>query len=137
MIMIIHTGENIMESPMEIWDDIEEAREKLRLKRRQISGGDIEDEIVLKTKSLIYLADEAFELMEDTLEKVQDKIVDEVVEPAEKAPEAVVEEIKELRSTINEKRKLITLDKMEDKAEDVWDDIEERFERIMGRIKKK
>ena len=95
-----------MESPMEIWDDIEEAREKLRVKRRQITGGDIEDEIVLKTKSLIYLADEAFELMEDTLEKVQDKVIDEAIEPAESAPEAIVEEIKELRSMIREKRRL-------------------------------
>lgn len=126
-----------MESPMEIWDDIEEAREKLRVKRRQITGGDIEDEIVLKTKSLIYLADEAFELMEDTLEKVQDKVIDEAIEPAESAPEAIVEEIKELRSIIREKRRLITLDKLEDKAEDVWDDVEERFEKIVGRIKKK
>jgi hypothetical protein len=126
-----------MEGPMEIWDDIEEAREKLRMKRRQITGGDIEDEIVLKTRSLIYLVDEGFEMMEDTLEKIQDKVMDEAVDTAESAPEAVVEEIKELRSIIREKRRLITKDKLEDRIEDAWDDIEERFENILGRFKKK
>ena len=126
-----------MDSPMEIWDDIEDAWEKLRIKRRQITGGDIEDEIVLKGKSVAFLADEAFELTEDTLTKVLTEM-HKGFSTRKRDPrvEELEEDLKELISILNEKRRMITQEKLEDKVEEVWDDIEERFEKIIGKGKK-
>jgi hypothetical protein len=127
-----------MESPMEIWDDIEDAWEKLRIKRRQITGGDIEDDIVLKGKSIVYLSDEAFELAEDTLTKVlteMDKGFS--TRKRDQRIEELEDDLKELISILNEKRRMITQEKLEHKVEEVWDDIEERFERIIGKGKEK
>ena len=91
---------------------------------------------MLKTRSVLHLADEAFELMDKTLGRVHDRAVDEDIDTEESIPEEIVDEIRELRSIILEKRRLITANKLEEKAEDLWDDIEDRFEKILGRIKK-
>ena len=120
-----------MEDPREIWEDIEEAREKLRVKRRQITGGDIEDDILLKGKSVVYIADEAFEHMEDSLGSILYGIQDGLYSRKDKElDDRISEELKDLMSVIKEKRRMITHEKVEDKLEDIWEDIEERFEGI-------
>ena len=120
-----------MEGPKEIWEDIEETREKLRLKRRQITGGDIEDEIVLKGKSVVHLADEAFEHMEDSIGGILFGIQDGLYTKKDREfDEKISGELRDLVSVVKEKRRMITYEKVEDKLEDIWDDIEEKFEGI-------
>ncbi len=67
-----------MENPKDLWDDIEELRERIRIKRRQITGGDIEDDITLKGESVVYLLDEAYDQLEEQLGKIYDNIMDRV-----------------------------------------------------------
>jgi hypothetical protein len=123
-----------MEDAREIWEDIEEAREKLRVKRRQITGGDIEDEVVLKSESVVYLIDEAFDLMDSNLGAILKGLQDGLYSKKEDDDhEGIEEDLQDLVSIIKEKRRIITHEKLEDKLEDLWEDIEDRFEKLIGR----
>ncbi|MGA1866624.1 MAG: hypothetical protein ACMUFK_04065 [Thermoplasmatota archaeon] len=128
-----------MEGPKEIWDDIEEFFESMNVRRRQITGGDIQDEIVLKGKSIVYLMDEAYDLMDENLGKIHDRILDGVYDlglGARENLDDVADDIKGLREHIEEKRKRVK-DEDDDYEEfDLLDEMQVRFSEIIGKLRK-
>jgi len=128
-----------MEGPKEIWDDVEEFFEGINTRRRQITGGDIEDDIVLKGKSIIFLMDEAYDLMDEDLGKIYGKIMDGVYDlglGARENLDDVADDIKGLRQHIEDRRKRVK-DEDDDYQEfDLLEEIQEKLSEIRDKIRK-
>ncbi|MGA1819739.1 MAG: hypothetical protein ACMUHU_01890 [Thermoplasmatota archaeon] len=128
-----------MDRPKEIWDDVEEFFEKINIRRRQITGGDIEDDIVLKGKSIVFLMDEAYDLMDDNLGRIYDSIMGGVYDlglGAREDLDDVADEIKGLREHIEERRKRVKDEKDEYQESNLLDEMQERLSEIVKKLKK-
>ena len=127
-----------MDSPRELWEDLEEFFERINIRRRQITGGDIEDDLVLKGKTLVFFMDEAYDLMDENLGKIYDRIMDGVYDlglGAHDDIEGVADEIKGLREHIEESRKKVADEEVEYEETDLLDEVQDRFSSIMKRFR--
>jgi len=128
-----------MDGPKEIWDEIEEFFEGINIRRRQITGGDIEDDIVLKGKTLVFLMDEAYDLMDEDLGKIQDQIMAGVYDlglGAREDLDDVADDIKGLRQHIEERRKRVKDEEDDYEESNLLDEIQEKLSEIMGKLRK-
>ena len=128
-----------MEDPREIWDDIEEFFERINIRRRQITGGDIEDDIVLKGKSIVLLMDEAYDLMDENLGSIYDRIMDGVYDlglGARENLDDVADEIKGLREHIEMRRKRVKDEEDEYQESDLLEEIQDKVSEIMKKLRK-
>jgi hypothetical protein len=126
-----------MEEPREIWDDIEEMVEKINIKRRMITGGDIEDDITLKGKTFVYMLDEAYDQFDEMLGGIYDNIMDGVYDlglGARENLDELADEIKGLREHLDEKRKE-EAESEEEENFDLLDELHDRWEGILKRFK--
>ncbi|MBN1389300.1 MAG: hypothetical protein JXA22_01515 [Candidatus Thermoplasmatota archaeon] len=127
-----------MEGPVELWDDIEEFFEKVRVRRRQFTGGDIEDEIALRGKTMLYLMDEAYDMMDENLQKIYERIMDGVYDLGLGARgdfDDVADGIRGLREHIEEKRKNIKDENDKYGESELLDEIQERLSNIRRKLK--
>ncbi|MGA1792928.1 MAG: hypothetical protein ACMUHM_03165 [Thermoplasmatota archaeon] len=128
-----------MDSPKEIWEDVEEFFEGINIRRRQITGGDIEDDIVLKGKSIMFLMDEAYDLMDENLGKMYESIMGGVYDlglGARENLDDVADEIKGLREHIEERRKRVKDEEDDYEESDLLEEIQEKFSGIMEKLRK-
>jgi len=125
-----------MEGPGKLWEDIEEMLEKIRVKRRKITGGDIEDDITLKGKTLVYMIDEAYDQYDEMLGRIYDNIMDGVYDlglGARENLDELADDIKGLREHLDERRKEEA--QREEENFDLLNEIHEKWESILKRFR--
>ena len=120
--------------------ELTEAREKVRARRRQLTGGVVEDAAVKAGKATKEAVVDTFEDVDEALARTTLAVKDYGARATERGGEFLddlVEDIKETQAVIREKRRNLTGGHPEDALRDGLEEVDERISRLCERVRKR
>jgi polyhydroxyalkanoate synthesis regulator phasin len=134
-------GGNVMSEMLDKLEaELTEAREKVRARRRQLTGGVVEDAAVKAGRDTKEAVADTFEDLDEALARTTLAAKDYGARATERGGEFVddlVEDIKETQAVIREKRRNLTGGHAEDALRDGLDEVEERISNLCDRVRKR
>ncbi len=120
--------------------ELTEARDRVRARRRQVTGGAVEDAALKAGKATKEAVVDMFEDLDEALARTTMAVKDYGARATDRGGEFVddlVEDIKETQAVIRDKRRALTGGHVEDALRDGLDEVEERMSGLCDRVRKR